>query len=111
MRCSHSRRQRCGAAAISSGGMGVKSAGGGLRAALRVVLLSHITSFAVLVAMLRTAAADSVSAARAAGVGTAAGVPEELAADRVLHRRFSRGAMGASAANERTCWRSGFRER
>lgn len=36
-----------------SGGMGVKAAGGGLRAALRVVLLSHITSFAVLIAIAR----------------------------------------------------------
>jgi hypothetical protein len=30
-----------------SGGMGVKSAGGGVRAALRVVLLSHVTSLCV----------------------------------------------------------------
>ena len=34
-----------------SGGMGVKDAGGGVRAALRVVLLSHVTSFSVLVAV------------------------------------------------------------
>ena len=36
-----------------SGGMGVKRAGGGMRAALRVVLLSHCTSLVVLVAIAR----------------------------------------------------------
>src|ERR1039458_5977485 len=36
-----------------AGGMGVKSAGGDLRASLRVVLLSHTTSFTVLVAIAR----------------------------------------------------------
>ena len=35
-----------------AGGMGVKAAGGSLRAALRVILLSHFTSFAVLAAII-----------------------------------------------------------
>src|SRR5947209_4029813 len=34
-----------------SGGMGVKSAGGSVRAAVRVVLLSHLSSFVVLAAI------------------------------------------------------------
>ena len=51
-----------------SGGMGVKRAGGGVRAALRVVLLSHVTSLAVLVADC-AGARRCVSAGRAAGVG------------------------------------------
>lgn len=35
-----------------AGGMGVKAAGGSLRAALRVILLSHFTSFVVLAAII-----------------------------------------------------------
>jgi uncharacterized membrane protein len=79
-----------------SGGMGVKSAGGGVRAALRVVLMSHAVSFAVLVgiAMLRgDAFPRGVLLAWGVGAGVAGGL--SLTA---FYLALSRGAMGSSAA-------------
>ena len=78
------------------GGMGVKSGGGGVRAALRVVLLSHIASFAVLVAIARArgdAFPQGALLAWAIGAGVAAGL-----ALTCFYLALSRGAMGASAA-------------
>jgi len=78
------------------GGMGVKSAGGGLRAALRVVLLSHITSFAVLVAIARVrgdAFPHGALLAWAVTAGAAGGLSLIC-----FYIALSRGAMGASAA-------------
>jgi uncharacterized membrane protein len=79
-----------------SGGMGVKGAGGGVRAALRVVLLSHITSFAVLVAIAR-ARGDAFPQGALLAWGIAAGVAGGLALT-CFYLALSRGAMGASAA-------------
>ncbi len=79
-----------------SGGMGVKDAGGGVRAALRVVLLSHVTSFSVLVAVaLLRGNAFPRGALLAWGLG--AGVAVGLALT-CFYIALSRGAMGASAA-------------
>jgi len=79
-----------------SGGMGVKSAGGGVRAALRIVLLSHITSFTVLIAiaLLR---GDVFPHGAVLAWGVAAGVAGGLALT-CFYIALSRGAMGASAA-------------
>ena len=79
-----------------SGGMGVKSAGGGVGAALRVVLLSHITSFAVLVAIAR-ARGDMFPQGALLAWGIVAGVAGGLALT-CFYLALSRGAMGASAA-------------
>jgi drug/metabolite transporter (DMT)-like permease len=79
-----------------SGGMGVKGAGGGVRAALRVVLLSHITSFAVLVAIARVRG-DAFPQGALLAWGIAAGVAGGLALT-CFYLALSRGAMGASAA-------------
>jgi drug/metabolite transporter (DMT)-like permease len=79
-----------------SGGMGVKRAGGGIRAALRVVLLSHITSFAVLVAIARLRG-DVFPHGALLAWGLAAGVAGGLALTG-FYIALSRGAMGASAA-------------
>jgi drug/metabolite transporter (DMT)-like permease len=79
-----------------SGGMGVRRAGGGLRAALRVVLLSHATSFIVLLAILRLRG-DAPPHGTLLGWGVAAGVAGGLALT-VFYIALSRGAMGASAA-------------
>ena len=79
-----------------SGGMGVKSAGGGLRAALRVVLLSHITSFTVLVAIARLRG-DAFPHGALLAWGVAAGVAGGLSLI-CFYIALSRGAMGASAA-------------
>lgn len=79
-----------------SGGMGVKSAGGGVRAALRVVLLSHATSFTVLVAIARLRG-DAFPQGALLGWGVAAGVAGGLALT-CFYLALSRGAMGASAA-------------
>src|ERR1700735_3002755 len=79
-----------------SGGMGVKDAGGGVRAALRVVLLSHVTSFSVLVAVaLLRGDAFPHGALLLWGIG--AGVAGGLALT-CFYIALSRGAMGASAA-------------
>jgi uncharacterized membrane protein len=79
-----------------SGGMGVKSAGGDLRAALRVVLLSHITSFTVLVA-IAVLRGDAFPHGAFLAWGVAAGVAGGLALT-AFYIALSRGAMGASAA-------------
>ena len=79
-----------------AGGMGVKSAGGDLRAALRVVLLSHITSFAVLVAIARLRG-DAFPHGALLAWGVAAGVVGGLSLI-CFYIALSRGAMGASAA-------------
>ena len=79
-----------------SGGMGVKAAGGGLRAALRVVLLSHITSFAVLIAIARMRS-DAFPQGALLAWGVAAGVAGGLSLT-CFYIALSRGAMGASAA-------------
>jgi len=79
-----------------SGGMGVKRAGGGVGAALRVVLLSHLTSFAVLVAIARMRG-DAFPHGAPLEWGLAAGVAGGLALT-AFYTALSRGAMGASAA-------------
>jgi uncharacterized membrane protein len=79
-----------------SGGMGVKAAGGGVCAALRVVLLSHITSLAVLVA-IACARGDAFPQGALLAWGIAAGVAGGLALT-CFYLALSRGAMGASAA-------------
>jgi len=79
-----------------SGGMGVKSAGGGLRAALHVVLLSHITSFVVLLTIARLRG-DVFPHPAMLAWGIAAGVAGGLSLT-AFYIALSRGAMGASAA-------------
>ena len=79
-----------------SGGMGVKSAGGGVRAALRVVLLSHLTSFVVLVAIARIRG-DAFPHGAYLAWGIGAGVAGGLSLT-CFYTALSRGAMGASAA-------------
>jgi uncharacterized membrane protein len=78
-----------------AGGMGVKSAGGDLRAALRVVLLSHISSFSVLVAIARLRG-DMFPHGALLAWGVAAGVAGGLSL-LCFYIALSRGAMGASA--------------
>lgn len=79
-----------------SGGMGVKHAGGSMRAALRVVLLSHATSFSVLLiaAWMR---GDVFPHGAPLYWGLAAGVAGGLSLT-CFYVALSRGAMGASAA-------------
>src|ERR1035437_2101452 len=79
-----------------SGGSGVKSAGGGIRAGLRVVLLSHVTSFVVVVAIVRMRGFVFPQGAPLAW-GIAAGVAGGLALTG-FYIALSRGGMGASAA-------------
>lgn len=79
-----------------SGGMGVKHAGGRLRAALRVVLLSHATSFVVLVA-IALLKGDPFPHGALLAWGLAAGVAGGLSLT-CFYIALSRGAMGASAA-------------
>jgi drug/metabolite transporter (DMT)-like permease len=79
-----------------SGGMGVKNAGGGMRSALRVVLLSHAMSFSVLlaVAWLRgDAFPQGAQLLWGIGAGVAGGLSLVM-----FYVALSRGAMGASAA-------------
>jgi drug/metabolite transporter (DMT)-like permease len=78
------------------GGLGVKSAGGSLRAALRVVLLSHLTSFSVLVA-IACLRGDAFPHGALLAWGIAAGVAGGLSLT-CFYIALSRGAMGASAA-------------
>jgi uncharacterized membrane protein len=78
------------------GGMGVKSAGGGVGAALRVVLLSHAASFVVLVAIARLRG-DAFPHGALLAWGVAAGVAGGLSLT-CFYMALSRGAMGASAA-------------
>jgi drug/metabolite transporter (DMT)-like permease len=79
-----------------SGGMGVKSAGGGVSAALRVVLLSHITSFSVLIAIAKLRG-DAFPHGVYLAWGIAAGIAGGLSLT-CFYIALSRGAMGASAA-------------
>ena len=79
-----------------SGGMGVKSAGGGIRNALRVVLMSHATSFVALLAIAGLRG-DVFPQGALLAWGLAAGVAGGLAVT-CFYTALSRGAMGASAA-------------
>ena len=79
-----------------SGGMGVRSAGGGVHAALRVVLLSHIASFAVLAGIARMRG-DVFPHGALLVWGLAAGATGGLSLTG-FYIALSRGAMGASAA-------------
>ncbi len=79
-----------------AGGMGVKSAGGSVRAALRVVLLSHAASFCALVLIARMRG-DVFPHGALLAWGIAAGVAGGLALI-AFYIALSRGAMGASAA-------------
>lgn len=79
-----------------SGGMGVKSAGGGVRSALRIVLLSHFASFITLLTIARMRGDGAPHGALLAW-GIAAGVAGGLALT-AFYTALSRGAMGASAA-------------
>jgi len=79
-----------------SGGMGAKNAGGTMGGALRVILVSHAASFAVLVAIARVRGDSFPHGAPLAwgiGAGVAGGI--SLAC---FYVALSRGAMGASAA-------------
>lgn len=79
-----------------SGGMGVKTAGGSVGAALRVVILSHMTSFSVLL-MAAFALGDPFPHGRPLAWGLAAGVAGGTSLS-AFYIALSRGAMGASAA-------------
>jgi drug/metabolite transporter (DMT)-like permease len=79
-----------------SGGMGVKDAGGSVRAALRVVLLSHATSFSVMV-MVALLRGDAFPHGALLLWGIGAGVAGGLSLT-CFYMALSRGAMGASAA-------------
>ena len=79
-----------------SGGMGVKTAGGGVGAALRVVVLSHVTSVVVLLA-IAFSLGDPFPHGSLLGWGLAAGVFGGLSLS-AFYIALSRGAMGASAA-------------
>ena len=79
-----------------SGGMGVKAGGGGVGAALRVVLLSHLTSFFVLL-LIAYGLGDAFPHGPLLGWGLAAGVFGGLSLC-AFYVALSRGAMGVSAA-------------
>jgi drug/metabolite transporter (DMT)-like permease len=79
-----------------SGGMGVKTAGGSVGAALRVVILSHMTSFSVLL-IAAFALGDPFPHGRLLAWGIAAGVAGGTSLS-AFYIALSRGAMGASAA-------------
>lgn len=79
-----------------TGGMGVKRAGGSLGAGLRIVLLSHATSFVVLVAVAYLRG-DAAPHGALLEWGIAAGVAGGLSLT-AFYIALSRGAMGASAA-------------
>ncbi len=79
-----------------SGGMGVKTAGGSVGAALRVVVLSHLTSFSVLL-IAAFALGDPFPHGRLLVWGLAAGVCGGTSLS-AFYIALSRGAMGASAA-------------
>lgn len=79
-----------------SGGMGVKRAGGSMGAAVRVVLLSHVMSLCVLLAVARWRG-DSFPHGAALGWGLVAGGTAGIALS-CFYIALSRGAMGASAA-------------
>ena len=79
-----------------SGGMGAKHAGGTMRGALRVVLLSHSTSFVVLLAIANLRG-DVFPHGAPLVWGLAAGVTGGLSLT-AFYVALSRGEMGASAA-------------
>ena len=79
-----------------SGGMGVKTMGGSTGAALRIVMLSHLTSLSVLVAIGLLRAGPFPHGAVLAW-GITAGVLGGLSLTG-FYVALSRGAMGASAA-------------
>jgi drug/metabolite transporter (DMT)-like permease len=79
-----------------SGGMGAKHAGGTMRSALRVVLLSHVTSFIVLLAIAGLRG-DAFPHGAPLAWGIGAGVAGGLSLT-CFYVALSRGAMGASAA-------------
>ena len=79
-----------------SGGMSARHAGGTIPAALRVVLLSHAASFAVLLA-IATLRGDPFPHGAPLLWGLAAGVAGGLSLT-CFYVALSRGAMGASAA-------------
>ncbi|WP_263383171.1 DMT family transporter [Granulicella arctica] len=79
-----------------SGGMGVKTVGGSVGGALRIVLLSHLTSFTVLMAVGSMRGVPFPHGAVLAW-GIAAGVAGGLSLT-AFYIALSRGAMGASAA-------------
>lgn len=79
-----------------SGGMGVKTAGGSVGAALRVVILSHLTSFSVLL-LAAFSLGDPFPHDRLLAWGLAAGVAGGTSLS-AFYIALSRGAMGASAA-------------
>ena len=79
-----------------SGGMGVKAAGGSMRAGLRIVLLSHAASFLVLLAIAHLRG-DPFPRNPYLAWGVTAGVFGGLSLT-AFYIALSRGAMGASAA-------------
>ncbi len=79
-----------------SGGMSVKRAGGSMRSALQVVLLSHAMSFGVLLAVARLRG-DAFPHGAPLLWGLAAGVTAGISLT-CFYVALSRGAMGASAA-------------
>jgi drug/metabolite transporter (DMT)-like permease len=79
-----------------SGGMAVKSAGGTMGAALRVILLSHAVSLAILLAVVWWRG-DAFPHGAALVWGLVAGVTAGIALA-CFYVALSRGAMGASAA-------------
>lgn len=79
-----------------SGGMGVKSAGGSTGAALRVVLLSHLASFSVLI-VLATLFGGPFPQGAPLAWGLAAGIAGGLSLS-AFYIALSRGEMGTSAA-------------
>ena len=78
-----------------SGGMGVKTAGGDTRAAVRVVLMSHAMSFVVLLGIAHASDPFPHGAVLAWGIGAGVAGGFSLTA---FYIALSRGAMGASAA-------------
>ena len=79
-----------------SGGMGAKHAGGTMGSALRVILVSHLSSFAVLL-LIVWVRGDRFPQGAALWWGIGAGVTGGLAL-MCFYVALSRGAMGASAA-------------
>ena len=79
-----------------SGGMGVKAAGGSTAGALRVVLVAHASSLAVLVAILAIGGAPLPHGAPLAW-GLVAGVTAGISLT-AFYIALARGAMGGSAA-------------
>jgi drug/metabolite transporter (DMT)-like permease len=79
-----------------SGGMGVKTAGGSVGAALRVVLFSHLTSFSVLL-VVAFARGDAFPHGALLAWGITAGAVAGISLV-AFYIALSRGAMGVSAA-------------